>query len=110
MKHPNQNINHLLKSFKTDLQHLYHERLAHLILFGSYSRNEAKQYSDIDLLLVLNDDKLLPYNEIDFTNELVFKYILQYEKQISIVPTTKQEFEEKDNPLFINIRKEGISI
>jgi predicted nucleotidyltransferase len=110
MKQPVQNINHLLKSFKTDLQNLYRKRFNNLILFGSYSRDEATQYSDIDLLLVLNDEKLLPYEEIDFTNELVFKYIIQYEKQISIVPTTKQQFEEKNNPLFINIRKEGISI
>ena len=108
MKETPQNINNLLTAFKMDLQNLYHERLAELILFGSYSRNDARENSDIDLLLVLNDKQLLPYKEIDFTNDLVFNYMLLYEKQISIVPTTQQHFEQDENPLFLNIRKEGI--
>ncbi len=80
MKTSTQNINNLLTAFKIDLQNLYHERLDKLILFGSYSRNEAQENSDIDLLLVLNDKQISPYKEIDFTNDLVFSYMLNYEK------------------------------
>ena len=104
------NINNLLTAFKADLQRLYLDRLDKLILFGSYSRNEAKENSDIDLLLVLNDKQISPYKEIDFTNDLVFKYMLDYEKQISIVPTTKQQFDQQQSPLLLNIRKDGISL
>jgi predicted nucleotidyltransferase len=110
MEKTSQNINNLLKLFKIDLQNLYHERLDKLILFGSYSRNEAKENSDIDLLIVLNDKQISPYKEIDFTNDLVFSYMLNYEKQISIVPTTKQQFEQQESPLLLNIRKDGISL
>ncbi len=110
MKKTSQNINNLLKLLKIDLQNLYHERLDKLILFGSYSRNEAKENSDIDLLIVLNDKQISPYKEIDFTNDLVFSYMLNYEKQISIVPTTKQQFEQQESPLLLNIRKDGINL
>jgi predicted nucleotidyltransferase len=61
MQQNTQNINNLLKLFKIDLQNLYHDRLDKLILFGSYSRNEAQENSDIDLLLVLNDKQISPY-------------------------------------------------
>ncbi len=110
MQQNTKNINNLLKLFKIDLQNLYHERLDKLILFVSYSRNEAKENSDIDLLLVLNDKQISPYKEIDFKNDLVFSYMLNYEKQISIVPTTKQQFEQQESPLLLNIRKDGINL
>jgi predicted nucleotidyltransferase len=110
MKTNAQNINNLLTAFKIDLQNLYNERLDKLILFGSYSRNEAQEHSDIDLLLVLNDKQILPYKEIDFTSDLVFDYMLNYEKQISIVPTTKQQFKQQESPLLLNIRKDGINL
>lgn len=110
MKTSTQNINHLLTAFKIDLQNLYHERLDKLILFGSYSRNEAQENSDIDLLVVLNDKQISPYKEIDFTSDLVFDYMLNYEKQISIVPTTKQQFEQQESPLLLNIWKDGINL
>jgi uncharacterized protein len=110
MLQTSKNINELLVTFKADLQNLYHGRLAQLILFGSYSRDEAQENSDIDLLLVLNDSKISPYKEIDFTNDLVFNYLLRYEKQISVVPTTRQQFEKEQSPLLLNIRKEGIRL
>jgi predicted nucleotidyltransferase len=76
---------------------------------SAYSRNEAQENSDIDLLVVLNDKQISPYKEIDFTNDLVFSYMLNYENQISIVPTTKQQFEQQESPLLLNIRKDGIN-
>lgn len=110
MKTNTQNINNLLTAFKLDLQNLYHERLDKLILFGSYIRNEAQENSDIDLLLVLNDKQIFPNREIDFTSDLVFEYMLNYEKQFSIVPTTKQQFEQQESPLMLNIRKDSINL
>jgi predicted nucleotidyltransferase len=110
MNRGKENINHLLASFKIELEKLYLDRFDRLILFGSYSRNDASDYSDIDLMVVLKDQNISPFKEIDFTNELVFKYMLDYDKQISIVPTTLQKLNSQNSPLMTNVRNEGILI
>ncbi|MBP6620175.1 MAG: nucleotidyltransferase domain-containing protein [Leadbetterella sp.] len=110
MREVQENIKQLLSSFKTDLKKLYLDRFDSLILFGSYSKNNASDSSDIDLMVVLKDHNISPFAEIDFTNELVFKYMMDYEKQISIIPTTLQKLKGQNSPLMTNIRKEGILI
>jgi predicted nucleotidyltransferase len=47
----NPQITVLLQTIKTSLQTIYAQRLAKVILFGSYARNEATEKSDIDLLV-----------------------------------------------------------
>lgn len=110
MKGGKENINQLLSSFKSDLEKLYLDRFDRLILFGSYSKNDASDYSDIDLMVVLKDQNISPFKEIDFTNELVFKYMMDYDKQISIIPTTLKKLKNQNSPLMTNIRNEGILI
>ncbi len=49
----------LLKEFKLELQSTYGSRLKGLYLYGSYARGEQVEYSDVDVLIVL--DKLPHY-------------------------------------------------
>jgi len=44
-----------LYQFKNEMQNLYHQKLVSLILYGSYARGTAHEFSDIDILLVLTD-------------------------------------------------------
>ena len=104
-----QNIVPVLQQFKTDLQKLYGERFEKLILYGSYARGSQHSESDIDLLLILNNMKSTSY-EVNYTNNLAVDYLLDYEFYFSIVPTTTEEFENMPNPLYYNIKKEGVFV
>lgn len=97
----------VLQQYKSELQQLYGDRFKQLILYGSYARGQQHGESDIDLLLMLNSMNS-PYSEIDAMSELNYSYLLNYELLISVVPTTAECFENMPNPLYFNIKKEGI--
>lgn len=57
-------IKNVLDEFKANLQELYAERLKNIILYGSYARGEARDESDIDILVILAGE-IIPGREID---------------------------------------------
>jgi predicted nucleotidyltransferase len=103
-------VNEIIKEFKEITQKIYGDRLSKVILYGSQARNEAKEDSDIDLLVVLKDEKISLLQEIRVLNKYVVDLILKYDKPISFLPTTQDKFENYRSPLFFFIRKEGKEI
>lgn len=100
-------IQPLLTDFKREVQQLYQNRLADIYLFGSYARGEATEESDVDLLVVLNDETISPFNEIGVMGDVAFKLEMDYDALIQLVPTTKRRFEALDSPLYHAIKREG---
>jgi predicted nucleotidyltransferase len=96
-----------LNKFKSEIQDLYNEKLVSLVLYGSYARGTATKFSDIDILLVLNDMNS-PYEEINTTSEITINYLLDNDLNISIVPTTKKRLEEEKLSFYRIIKEEGI--
>lgn len=75
-------------------------------LYGSYSRNEAKEDSDIDILLVLNTIK---NDDITFAKPWLFTRSV--DSRIEPYVINKEIFSKADtSPLMEVIAKEGIEI
>lgn len=89
---------------------MYGKRLASLILFGSYARNEAREDSDIDVLMVLNDDEIAPFAEIDKISDITFQLLMDKGKVIQVVPTNRDKYDNQLNPLYMQIREHGILV
>ena len=76
-------------------------------IFGSYSKGNATEYSDIDVAVVL--DKIRngsPFNE-------AFEIFHEVQKQNSLIETvcfTETEFINEEDYLIRHIKKEGIKI
>jgi len=104
-----QSIMPVLQRFKTDLQKMYGDRFQKLILYGSYARGKQHSESDIDLLLILNNMSSTSF-EVNYTNDLTVNYLLDYELYFSVMPTTAEKFETMQNPLYHNIKREGIFV
>lgn len=100
-------IQPLLAAFKQQAQQLYQDRLAGIYLFGSYARGEANEDSDIDLLVVLNDETISPFQEIEVMGDMAYQLSLDYDALISVVPATQKRFEQTASPLYINVKREG---
>jgi uncharacterized protein len=98
----------IVKELKRDLQELYNAKLIGLYLYGSYARDDADTESDVDILIIL--EKIGNYSdEIARTSKLVSELSLKYDKTISRVFVSWQDWEEKETPFLLNTRKEAIA-
>jgi len=86
----------------------YRDKIDSIILFGSVARGEAKEDSDIDVLIVVKKE--------DFKLRRVligvaFDILLETGKDISVKVLSKSEFEERQNFSFLrNIISEGVKL
>ncbi len=54
----------LVREFKASLQQLYGDRLRDVVLYGSYARGDYDDESDIDLMVILNDEQVDTIHEV----------------------------------------------
>jgi len=101
----------IIKEFKELLKVVHEDNLKAVILYGSMARGDFDNESDIDVLVVLNE---IPdyVEELDKTFQVQYELGMKYNYDfiISCVLTTSKDYETKFEPLFLNIRREGISI
>jgi predicted nucleotidyltransferase len=100
-------IKEILKEFRQEIEKLYGKRLKDVILYGSWARGEAKEESDIDLLVVLKGG-VMPGKEIDRMIDIITEINLKYSVLLSIFPVSEEEYSTVNSPLLINVRKEGM--
>ena len=85
------------------------EPLATVILFGSFARGDNKKYSDIDILILVDKDKLSYSDEKRIKYPL---YDLEFDtgKVISPVVFSRKDWETRHSitPFYKNIKREGV--
>ncbi|GAB4021379.1 nucleotidyltransferase domain-containing protein [Spirosoma migulaei] len=109
MKTPiNPEIEPIIREFKETLHSLYGDRLRNVVLFGSYARGDYNEDSDIDLMIVLNDEKVNTYAELFRLSEFTMDFILRYGKAVSVLPTSAQRYQQSFGPVYQNARREGL--
>lgn len=87
----------------------YGERLSRVVLFGSRARRDHTEDSDFDLLVVLKGDVDIR-RESEIIEELTFPIHCEHWKVIFCHPASESRFEIDMQPLFMNIRKEGVPL
>jgi predicted nucleotidyltransferase len=104
-----QKLTLILAELRRELQSLYGELLADLVLYGSCARGAANGESDIDVLVVLEGD-IIPCEEIARTEEIVAGLSLANDVVVSCVFVPRTTFESKSSPLLLNVRREGVQV
>lgn len=97
----------VLKKLKAGLEGLYGPRLARVVLFGSQARGEVGEHSDIDVLVVLRGSferrleraRVLP---------LIVELSLESDTVVSTLLVPETRFERGQDPLMLNVRREGV--
>jgi len=101
-------IDYILKPLKKDLKEALGEKLSEVILFGSYSRGDYSQYSDIDLLILVETDP--GKEETQMVDDLVASYSLKYDMVISGIVYPAEIYRRFNTPFLQNVKEEGIAI
>lgn len=102
-------IEKIIKETRSALGKTYGERMRKLILFGSHSRGEATEESDIDLAVIL-DDFDEAWNEIKRSGPAISDICLRNDVVISIVPIRERDYLTANTPLLLNLRREGAPV
>jgi len=101
-------IGNILKGLKADLRAALGNKLSELILFGSYSRGDFVQYSDIDLLILI--DGILNTDERQKVSDLIADYSLKNDVVISGLVYPAEIYHRFNTPFLLNIKEEGILV
>ncbi len=84
---------------------------ARIILFGSFARGDYRKDSDIDLLILVDEENISFHDKKEIMDPI---YDLEFEigQIISPIVRTKKEWEQKYplTPLYENIQREGVEL
>ena len=103
-------IRSVLKKLKKELLRIYgRKNVESIILYGSRARGDAREDSDIDILVVLKSD--FNYSEmLRLSSELVASLSLENDVVISRAFAKKADYEKLQVPFLMNVRREGILV
>jgi len=105
-----ESVARLTEEFVSQITELYGDRLNKVILYGSYARGEQHEDSDVDYLVVLNDEEIRTFREISNISPITFELSLRYLISVSAIPVTKSRFSQDWSPLFHNVHEDGIML
>lgn len=101
-------IKPLAAEFKQQLQIMYGDQLASLILFGSYVRGDFQPESDVDFAIVLKDPATRSATEIFRLAPLSADLSLKHGIAVSILPVSEHKLNASGQGVYEAIRSEGI--
>ena len=96
--------------FKQAMQSLYGNRLDRVVLFGSHARGTQRDDSDIDFVVVLNDESISRLDEINRFVEAQLELSLKHDITISILPVSRKRYMQSGLPVYHFARLEGIIV
>jgi len=96
----------IIKVIKQRLHEVLGDRVQKIILFGSRSRGDAEEDSDYDVLLLADKRTREIENQVD---NIAYEMLEDYGAVVIIFVFEMETFErETQEPLFCNIRREGV--
>ena len=96
-----------LKALVSELRQRLGDHLRQVVLFGSRARGDHRPDSDYDCLAVV--DAVSPAVN-DAVDEAGGELLVRYSAVFSILPVAESAYRESADPLFVNARREGISL
>lgn len=83
--------NSILNKIVQDLKLRFQENLVSIILFGSHARAQSKKYSDIDLLVILNEINLSSTAKSELEFELSWAWQEKFNIKIDLLLLSRQD-------------------
>ena len=100
----------IIKDFTETMKNHYGDRLSKIILYGSYARGDFNEESDIDFLVLLNDEEVRTSKEILNTYKLLYHLTLENNIEVSMSATSQKKYELATKAFYRFIKNEGITV
>lgn len=92
------------------MQELYGDRLAKILLYGSYARGDYHDKSDIDYLVVLNDDTVSTFTEVNNIAPALYKAFPNSPIDISAFAVSNKQLVASAKSFFKGVRRDAQTI
>ncbi len=102
----------IIRELTDECKILFGERLCDVRLFGSYARGDNDDESDIDVMILLDMDKMEVKKHLDSICELASNLDLRHDVFLSPLLQSKLEYDslKKISGFFKNVEQEGVSL
>jgi len=98
----------LVTLFANKLRERLGDHLKQIVLFGSRARGDYQPDSDYDLLVIV-DEVTSKINEA--IDDIAGEFLYEYSTLFPVIAVSEKRFaSERFNPLYMNIRKEGVPL
>lgn len=88
---------------------IYGDQIAGILLYGSRARGDERPDSDIDILIVLKQE--FDYSEmLRLSSDLTASLSLENDVVISRAFVSQEQFENRQTPFLMNVRREAIPV
>lgn len=102
-------LRQILEEFRQRMMNVLGDDLESVLLYGSHARGDAVEGSDVDVLCIMK--KPFDYGDLILrTSEATAEISLKYDVVISTAFVTRADYESKETPFLLNIRREGVSL
>jgi len=102
-------VTQALAEFKKQLSELYGDRLVWIVLYGSFARGDFQHGSDVDIAVVLRGEVRIG-EEMERLSPIAGEISLRYGLVLSALPLPETWWQERQSPLLLNLRREGVAL
>lgn len=102
----------LLLQYTELLQAIYGNHLNTVILYGSYARGDYDEFSDVDIMILLDLDEMELKGYRHQLSEMTFDFNMEYDVDIKPIAKSKELFLkwQESYPFYKNVNREGVTL
>ena len=102
----------ILLQYTELLRFIYGNHLNAVILYGSYARGDYDEFSDVDIMILLNLDEMELKSYRHQLSEITFDFNMEHDVDIKPITKSKELFLkwQESYPFYKNVSREGVTL
>ena len=102
----------ILLQYTELLRFIYGNHLNAVILYGSYARGDYDEFSDVDIMILLNLDEMELKRYRHQLSEITFDFNMEHDVDIKPIAKSKELFLkwQESYPYYKNVSREGVTL